>query len=205
MVAGQHHDVLRAVGGQDVLVLIHRIGGAAVPALLVHALLRRQQIDELVHLAFHECPAALQVPQQAVALVLRDDADAADARVDAVAEREIDDAELAPEVHGRLGAAVGQVLEPAAAATGQHQRHAALGQLEVQRRVAGSMGVAERHRAHSSGGRRGHARAGLHRRTHGLAVNYGRALASAGAAAPAACAARAAARIDSGHGLRHRH
>jgi hypothetical protein len=88
VVAGQHHDVVGAVAGQDVLVLVDRVGRAAVPAFLVHPLLRRQQVDELVHLALQEGPAALQVAQQAVALVLRDDADAPDAGVQAVGQRE---------------------------------------------------------------------------------------------------------------------
>ena len=48
--------------------------------------------------------------QQRMALVLGDDADAADARVDAVRQREVDDAELAAEVDRRLGAPVGELL-----------------------------------------------------------------------------------------------
>jgi hypothetical protein len=42
------------------------------------ALLGRQQVDVLVELAAHEAPAALQVAQQRVRLVLGGDADAAD-------------------------------------------------------------------------------------------------------------------------------
>ena len=60
-------------------------------------------------------------------LVLRGDADAADAGVDAVGQREVDDAELAAERHRRLGAPVGELLQPAAAAPGQDQPVGVLG------------------------------------------------------------------------------
>ena len=58
-----------------------------------------------------------------VRLVLGGDADAADAGVERVREREVDDADLAAEVDRGLGAAVGQLLEPAAAAAGEHVGH----------------------------------------------------------------------------------
>ena len=128
MVTGQHQDVFRVVPAQDVDVLVDRVGGAPVPIGFVHALLRRQQVDEFVGFAAHEIPAALQVPQQRMRLVLRDHVDAADPGVDAVGEREIDDAELAAEMDGRLGPAVGQVLQPRAAPAGQNQGDRAFGQ-----------------------------------------------------------------------------
>ena len=43
--------------------------------------------------------------------VLGDDADAAMPEIDAVRQGEVDDAELAAEVHGRFGARVGQLFE----------------------------------------------------------------------------------------------
>jgi hypothetical protein len=45
------------------------------------ALLRRQQLDELVEAPVEERPAALQVVDEAMRLVLRRDADAADAEL----------------------------------------------------------------------------------------------------------------------------
>jgi hypothetical protein len=140
VVAGQHHHVVGPVGGQDVLVLVDGVGGAAVPAFLVHPLLRRQQVDELVHLALEEGPAALQVAQQAVALVLGDHADAADARVHAVGQRKVHDAELAAKVDRRFGSAVGQVLQPAAPAAGQHQSHGVPWQIQALSNIDGSHG-----------------------------------------------------------------
>ena len=84
VVASQDHHVLRAVATDDVEVLVYGVGRAAVPVLFIHALLGRQKVDEFVGFASQERPAALQVTQQRVRLVLGDDADAANARVDAV-------------------------------------------------------------------------------------------------------------------------
>jgi hypothetical protein len=43
------------------------------------------------------------------------------ARIDAVGQREIDDAELAAEINRRLCPAIRQFMQPAAAPAGQHQ------------------------------------------------------------------------------------
>ena len=91
-------------------------------------LLRRQDVDELLETSVEKAPAALQVPDQALRLVLRGDADLPDAGIDAIGQREIDDAELAAERHGRFRAPVGELHETAAAASCQHQSHGILGQ-----------------------------------------------------------------------------
>jgi hypothetical protein len=119
VVAGDDQNVLRVVAAKEVHVLEDRVGGALVPLVFVDLLLRRQELDELVEAPVEEAPAALDVADQAVRLVLGGDADLADAGIDAVGQREIEDAELAGERHRRLGAEVGQLLEPAAAATGE--------------------------------------------------------------------------------------
>jgi hypothetical protein len=106
---------------QDIEVLVDRIGRAAVPTL-VDALLGRHHVDVFAQARLEEAPAALDVADQALGLVLRQHADAAQAGVDAVAEREVDDARLSGERHGRLGAPVGELLQPGAAPAGQHQR-----------------------------------------------------------------------------------
>jgi hypothetical protein len=131
VVAGQHHHVvvLGGAGLDDVQVLEHRVGRAAVPVLVAHALLRGQHVDHLVELGPQEAPAALQVAHERVRLVLRDHRHAPDAGVQAVRQREVDDAELAAEVHGRLGAPVGQLLQAGAASAGQHQGDGATDQL----------------------------------------------------------------------------
>ena len=70
-----------------------------------------------------EGPAALQVADEAVGLVLGGDRDAADARIEGVGQGEIDDARLAAEEHGGLGPLVGQLHQAAAATAGQHIGH----------------------------------------------------------------------------------
>ena len=130
VIAGQHEDeVGRDPALDDVEVLVDRVGGAHVP-VVVEALLGRQQVDELVELAAHEAPAALQMAQQRVRLVLGGDADAADSRVEAVREREVDDPELAAEVDRRLRAPIGELHQPRSASAREHQRSAASAELE---------------------------------------------------------------------------
>ena len=123
VVAGQHHDVVGAVALDDVDVLVDGVGGAVVPLRLRHALAGRQDVEALVALGPEEVPAALQVADQAVRLVLRGDGDAADAGIERVRQREVDDARLAAEIDRGLGAPVGQFHQAAAAAAGQHVGH----------------------------------------------------------------------------------
>ena len=122
MVAGQHDDMVDAVVLQDVDVLVDRVGGALVPLRLRDALARRQDVEALVALRPQEVPAALQMADQAVRLVLGRHADAADARVQRVGQREVDDPGLAAEIDRGLGAPVGQLLQPRAAPSGEHER-----------------------------------------------------------------------------------
>ena len=121
VVTGEHQHVLRRMPVQHGQVLEDGVGRAAVPRF-GNLLLRRQQFDELLEAAVEETPAALDVANQAVRLVLRGHPDAANAGIHAVGEREIDDAELAAERHRRLAAPVGELFQPGAAPTGEHQR-----------------------------------------------------------------------------------
>jgi len=120
VIASQDQHIVRIVVADNVEVLEDGVGGALVP-IDFDALLRRQQFDELVELAAQKTPAALDVLDQAMRLVLRDDANTADAGVETVGQREIDDAELAAEWHGRLGAPVGQLVQPAAPPAGEDE------------------------------------------------------------------------------------
>ena len=123
VIAGEDDDVFGRVAVDDVDVLEHRVGGARVPLVLGDALARRQDVEALVAHRLQEVPAALQVPDQAVRLVLRRDRDAPDARVERVRQREIDDARLAAEIDGGLRAPFGELHQPAAAAAGEHVGH----------------------------------------------------------------------------------
>ncbi len=130
VIAGQDQHVLGPVAPDQVEILQYRVGGTTIP-VFADLLLGRQDVDEFVKAAVEKAPAALQVLDQALCLVLGGDADAADTGVHAVRQREIDDAELAAERHGRLGAPVGELHQAAAAAAGQHDTESIAGDLTV--------------------------------------------------------------------------
>jgi hypothetical protein len=65
----------------------------------------------------------LQVADQAMGLVLGSHRNAAHARVEGVRQRKVDDPHLAAEEHRRLGPFFSQILEPAAATSGEHVGH----------------------------------------------------------------------------------
>src|SRR6185369_5434321 len=121
VIARAHEDDLRILAPDDVDVLVNRVRRALVP-IPVGALLRRKDFDELVEARIEEAPAALQVADEAMRLVLRADVDAADAGVQAIGEREVDDAELPAESHGWLGAPIGELLQSAAATSREDHR-----------------------------------------------------------------------------------
>ena len=123
VIAGEDDDVTRAVARDDVDVLEDGVGRALVPLVLRDALARGQDVEALVPLGAEEVPAALEMADQAVGLVLGRDGDAADAGVERVRQREVDDARLAAEEDRGLGPLVGQLHQPAAAASGEHIGH----------------------------------------------------------------------------------
>ena len=123
VIAREQHDELRRVARDDIDVLVNRIGGARVPLRFRDALTRRQNIETLVALGAKEVPAALQVPDQAMRFVLCGDGDPADARVQRIRKREVDDARFTAEKDGRLRAFVGEFHKSRAAPTGQDVRH----------------------------------------------------------------------------------
>ena len=107
----------------DVDVLIHRIGRALVPHGLRDALAGRQDIEAFVPLGAEVVPAALQMADEAVRLVLRRHADAPDAGVERVRQGEIDDPRVAAEIDRGLRADIGQLHQSAAAPTGKNVGH----------------------------------------------------------------------------------
>ena len=95
--------------------------GAAIPAFVRGLLLRGPDLDEFLQFGLEEAPAALHVLDQLVRAVLGGHRDLADAGMDAVGQRKIDDPELPGEGDGGLGQAVGEVHQAAAASTRQDQ------------------------------------------------------------------------------------
>ena len=89
------------------------------------ALACRQDVEALVALGAEEVPARLEVPDEAVGLVLGRHGDVTDAGVERIREGKVDDARFCPEVHRRLDPLVGQLEQSAAAASGQNVGHGA--------------------------------------------------------------------------------
>tara|TARA_B100001105_G_scaffold179201_2_gene144580 strand:- start:13143 stop:13604 length:462 start_codon:yes stop_codon:yes gene_type:complete len=128
MVPGEHQDVLGPRFSQQFQVLIHGVRGTGVPTL-ARPLLRRDHVHVFAKVGREEAPPALDVANQALRLVLRENSDVADTRVHAVAQRKVDDLELPPERHGRLCTPVGKLPESRTAPARQDERQRALGQV----------------------------------------------------------------------------
>ena len=119
VVARQDDDVARPLTLEGVEVLVDRVGRPQVP-VVADPLLRRQDLDELAQLFGDDVPALPDVPVERERLVLRGDENPAQAGVYAVAEGEIDDPVGPAKVHRRLGAFLGERIEPLAHAARQH-------------------------------------------------------------------------------------
>src|SRR5258706_564455 len=127
VVASEHQNQLRILAPNDIEVLVNRVRRALVPVVR-DPLLRRKHLDELVEArAVEEAPATLDMANEAMRLVLGADIDPANARIDAVGEREIDDAELARERDRGLRAPVGELLQARAAPPGEYHGDGAAG------------------------------------------------------------------------------
>ena len=123
MVARQDDHILGVVAPDDVDVLIHRIRGSGIPHAFVEALARGKNVEALVALGPEEIPTPLQMPDQAVSLVLGRHRDLANSRIQRIRNGKIDDARIAAEKHGGLGALFGELMEPGPAPPGQDIGH----------------------------------------------------------------------------------
>jgi len=104
----------------QVHVLVDGVGCSLVPGLARRPHLRGHRNNELRLQQGAELPAFAQVLQQRLAAELRQHVDRVDARVDEVAEHEVDDTVLASERNGRLGPLLGQRVEPRSFPAGQY-------------------------------------------------------------------------------------
>src|ERR1700733_13664651 len=123
VITREQHDELGPIALDDIYVLVDRIRGAEVPHRFGYALGRRQDVEALVPLWPEEVPAALQMANEAVGLVLRGDRDAPNAGFARVRQSELYDARLAAEIDRGLRASVGELEQSAAAAAGEHVGH----------------------------------------------------------------------------------
>ena len=119
VVAGENEDVPRLLGADGIDVLVDGVGGAGVP-VLADALHGRKDLDELAEfIGDHRPPAFADVAIEGERLVLGKDVDATQIGVDAVGQRDVDDAVLPGKRNGRLGTIAGQGKQPFTGATGK--------------------------------------------------------------------------------------
>ncbi len=120
LVAGEDEHVVDA-GLLDVpQVLPHGVGGALIPAGVVERLLGGKDFHEAAVEGVEDVGAA-DVLVQAGGVELREDVDAVQAAIDAVGDGDVDEAVLARHRHGRLGADLGEGIEPRALSAAEDQ------------------------------------------------------------------------------------
>ena len=118
VVAGEDDHVLGLLASDGIDVLIDRVGRSHVP-VLAHPLHGGQDFDELADFTAENIPAFADLTIQRERLVLREDEDAAQAGVDAVRKRDVDDAVDAAEDHGGFGAIASERIEALAGASSE--------------------------------------------------------------------------------------
>src|SRR5207253_7199492 len=106
---------------------VHRVGGALVPVTSLAPQIRLQHADATPHAVEVPGTANADMVVQAVRTVLGQYGNSINSRVDAVRQREVDDAVLSRERHRRLGALSRQYAEslplPASQDDGGHIPH----------------------------------------------------------------------------------
>ena len=118
---------LRCVALDDVDVLKHRVGGAGVPGSVGDALAGGKDVEALVALQPEEIPAALQMTDQAVGLVLGRHADASDAGIERIRQGKVDNAGFTAKVDRWLCPPLGQFQQTSSLAASKHIGHGRTG------------------------------------------------------------------------------
>ena len=120
VIAGKDEDEIGLLAADGIDVLIDGVGGALIP-VLGDAHLRREHFDEIA-VAHEQRPAAAHVAIEAEGFVLGKNEDAAQLAIQAIGERDVNDAVDAAEGDGRLGAIASERPKAFALATGQQDR-----------------------------------------------------------------------------------
>ncbi len=119
MVAGEDEHIVRLFGVEQKQVLIDRVGGALVP-FFADPLLGWNRGDEFAEFGVQDVPACADVAVERVGFVLDEDGDFSKPRVEAIAERKIDNAIFPAKGNRRLGPMFGEGLETFAFPARQH-------------------------------------------------------------------------------------
>ena len=125
LVATQNHHVFEIVVEQVRQVLAHRIGRPLIPGGAGGSLFGRKNLDEAAG-EMIKLVRLRDVPVKRSRVELREDVDALEIRVDAVRNRNVHQAVLARQRHGRLGPFLGQREQARPrSATHDHSKHVA--------------------------------------------------------------------------------
>lgn len=120
MVTGENQHVLRVIQVNKADVLVNGIGRAFVPdACVTGGSVGRQHVDTAVGVVQIPGLAVAQIRVELERAVLGQNPHSVNAGIDAVGEREVDDAVFAAEGEGWLCNVLGQRVEPAALTAGQ--------------------------------------------------------------------------------------
>ena len=103
VIAGEDEHILGLLATDGIDVLVHRICSAHIP-VLADTLHRWQDLNKLAQFAGHNrAPAFTDVAVERERLILRKNVDLAQVGVDAVRERDVDDAIVPAEGHSGFG------------------------------------------------------------------------------------------------------
>ena len=114
LVAAEDEEIIPRAFEEIAQVLPHGVRRSLIPTGAGRRLLRGQNFDEAARAEDVELVRPADVLVQRHAVELREHVDAADAGVETIADRDVDEAVFAPERHGRLGAVFGQRVKPLA-------------------------------------------------------------------------------------------
>ena len=102
MIPRQNQNILRVVIANDVQVLVDSVGSTGIPGR-PDTLLGRQQLDKFTELTAQKTPAALDMLEQGVRLVLGQNTYPPNSGVHAIGERKVDDTEFSAKRDCRFG------------------------------------------------------------------------------------------------------
>ena len=111
MVTGQNDDIFDTIAVNDIDVLRNGIGGAAIPIGFIHPLRGRKDIKIFVAFRPQKPPTALHMTDQGMRLILRRNGHLANTGIQRIRQSKVNNPRLATEIHGRLGATVGQFFQ----------------------------------------------------------------------------------------------
>ena len=125
LVAGEDDEVVVVPIEEGAEILTDRVGRSLIPGGSLRCLLRGEDLDE-ARAEVVELEAGVDVAVKRGAVELGEHVDAADARVQAVADGDVHETVFSTDRHGRLGAVLGQGEEACAGASAHDDGERAL-------------------------------------------------------------------------------